>query len=96
MNRPHLKVIVADAKYTCVLRIDGSASDLAAIDVALDLRGQHDHVNRKATHWRTAIKLKRWRYPMGEGGDGTCRRLTDRRHAYQTHGYSLCGPPGIR
>lgn len=73
MNRGHLKVSMPDAEYTCVLRTDGSALDLAATDVALNLRGQHDHVNRSATQWRTAGNLRRWQYPMGEGGDGTHR-----------------------
>jgi len=55
-----------DDEYTCVLRIDGSALDLTAIDAALDLRGQHDHINRSATRWRSAVDLQRWQYPMGD------------------------------
>jgi len=70
---PPDEVSMQDDEYTCVLRIDGSELDLAAIDAALDLRGQHDHVNRRATRWRSAVNLQRWQYPMGEGGDGTYR-----------------------
>jgi hypothetical protein len=72
-SAPSEEVSMQDDEYTCVLRIDGSALDLVAIDAALDLRGQHDHVNRSATQWRTAVDLQRWQYPTGEGGDGTYR-----------------------
>jgi hypothetical protein len=72
-SAPPDEVSMQDDEYTCVLRIDGSALDLVAIDAVLGLRGQHDHVNRSATQWRTAVDLQRWQYPMGEGGDGTYR-----------------------
>jgi len=62
-----------DAEYTCVLRIDGCALDLAAMDTALNLQGEHVCVNRRATQRRSAINLRRWQYPMGDGGDGTYR-----------------------
>lgn len=62
-----------DAEYTCVLRIDGSALDLAAMDAALNLQGEHVYVNRRATQRRSAINLRRWQYPMGDGGEGTYR-----------------------
>lgn len=66
-------VRLPDTEYTCRLRIDGSALDLVAVDAALDLQGEHGHVNRRATQRRDAVNLCRWQYPKGEGGDGTYR-----------------------
>nr|WP_063571556.1 hypothetical protein [Luteibacter rhizovicinus] len=64
-------MVVADADYSCVLRIDGSVLDFDAIDSALGVRGERRHVTWRATRWRPAVDLQRWEFPEPE--DGSCR-----------------------
>lgn len=65
-------------EYTCTLRIDGEDLDLAAVDQALGVRGDHEHVVLRALAGRPARDFRRWEFPrQDDGGNDYWERLEE-------------------